>query len=179
MSIHVTNPVALPVKALPSEFSYWRWSLRDEPRLALAAILPVSLLGCATALLTSSASATILVIVALMLASWQVFLPIRYTFDAQGIERRLGPWCRRIAWNAIGSWDASPAGVRIFQASKPTSLDALASIFVPWGMHKPAVLAVLRKRTVLLPVTRSAAASNQSVDDETATAVEGLGRPVG
>jgi hypothetical protein len=178
MSVHAETVASAPARPLANEFSYSRWSLRDEPLMALWAIVPEALLGTAVGLATGSALLAVFVIGPMIVANWAVMLPIRYTLDAAGIERRCGPLRRRIPWSMIGHCDFRSTGARLFRNPHPAPFDVLGCVFVPWGPHRDVVVGHFRRRlsAVLLP--------KKAVDDppaagadETATAVDGLGRP--
>jgi len=135
-------------RAVLGDLTLVHWTLRDDPPLALAVGVPIALLVIVVATVTRSPVLAIVVLIALVAASWSPLLPVRYVFDATGIERRVFWWRRRIPWATVARCETWPAGVRLFRTADPLPLESLRAVFIPFAGRRGEVLEQLERRAL-------------------------------
>jgi hypothetical protein len=135
-------------RAVLGELTVAHWTLRDDPAMAAAVVAPIVVLVVVVASVTRSPALTSLVLVALAAASWSALLPVRYVFDATGVERRILWWRRRIPWAAVARCETWPTGVRLFRTADPLPLEALRAVFIPFAGSRDEILEQLERRAL-------------------------------
>ncbi|HTN75141.1 MAG TPA: hypothetical protein VL096_07840 [Pirellulaceae bacterium] len=138
-----TPPATTIAKAryTPRDVIVRSWPLADggwPPKLLL--LLSVILAAIAGSLAQSPATGVIIG-TCLLLALWQIWIPVRYEISPQGVTQFSLGRQRRIPWSAIGRIERRRTGVVVFRDAGSAPLDALRSLFIPYGAQSSELLA--------------------------------------
>ncbi len=72
----------------------------------------------------------LLAVVALLLSLWRLWLPVRFEFDARGVQQIVFQRRRFIPWSAIARYEINPRGVLLLNHSQAFPLTALRGLYV-------------------------------------------------
>jgi hypothetical protein len=129
----------------------WRsWPLVDDFRfvwpLAALALALIVLVGFGTASVGNALFAATVLIV----ASWRIWMPVRYEVNSSGFVRSCLGRARRVSWAVVPRVEVLPNGFRLLSHPEPGLFDAWTAIFVPWGKHREQVLDVVRDQVKIV-----------------------------
>jgi hypothetical protein len=83
----------------------------------------------------------LLAVAALGIALWRFFLPTTFELNSEGVSQWRFGRRRRIPWREIRRYDVYSSGVLLLPVADACPLDACGGLFLPWGKHRPEVLA--------------------------------------
>ena len=136
------------------------WPARQQPYLAGTFALAILLLGLGISWSTSHSLSGVIAIVTLFVASWRMWVPVRFELDARGIQQTLWRWRKFIPWSAIVAHQADSDGVLLTRRPHDAPGSCLDGLYI-YGDNRPASLRDLvhfytRHAEGDLDITRSA-----------------------
>ncbi len=124
------------------------WSVhlaRDAPERAALVVLAAAASGLLCFKLFGSLLYGLFCIVALLAATCEFLLPIRYRMDADGVEmRNLHNW-RRISWGDVRKAYVLEDGVKLSPLAHGGPREAFRGVFVRWGDQREGVMDRVRR----------------------------------
>lgn len=94
-------------------------------------------------LAVGSTTMSLLLVAAVLIAAWQMWLPVHYEIGPQGITQHWLGRQRRITWSAIGRVQRRDCGLLLLRDLQPMPLEALRGLYLPFGQQKSEVLAIV------------------------------------
>lgn len=74
-------------------------------------------------------------------AMWRFFVPVVYELSALGVTQHIGRRQLRVAWSAVERCEICRDGIYLSSPGAP--LEKLRGLYIPWGNHRDAVLALV------------------------------------
>ncbi len=136
------NTIIAKQRQAPRDVVLASWPLIDggwQPRgLLLGGVLFVGGLG----LLAQTPAMAALFVACWLVATWSIWLPMKYEIGPQGVTQHLLGKARRVPWSAIGRIERRPGGVILLRDYQPQPLDSLRGLYLPFGKQKPDILSI-------------------------------------
>ena len=128
-------------QAAPPSLRWRSWPLAESWSAAI--LVAVGLLGAGAAVrwATAATHLALLAMAALAVALWRFFLPTSFELNAEGVSQWLFGRRRRIPWRDIRRYQVCSSGVLLLPQADACPLDAYRGLYLPWGKHRPEVLA--------------------------------------
>ena len=142
-SIKPVRQSGLRIRVTPEEVTLVVWPLAQRPLGSLFAIGLVALASWLVARGSGNWWAGAIVAVGLMVASWRLWLPVRYILASGGIVQSILGRRRRIPWSAIRLYEVHRTGVMLLPDVQVTPLSPLRGLFLPWCGQQALLLANL------------------------------------
>ena len=128
-------------QAAPPSLQWRSWPLGES--LSAAVLVPAGLLAAGAAIrwVTGQTHLALLAVAALGIALWGFFLPTAFELNSEGVSQWLLGRRRRIPWREIRRYQVRASGVLLLPSADACPLDACRGLYLPWGRHRPEVLA--------------------------------------
>ncbi len=143
----------MPSSAPPKELSQLRprpadrrfrvWLLRQQPISSCLALGTFVVAGAITAILSDSSFSGCLVILTLLAASWQIWLPMRYDLNGRGIQRTVLRHATRVRWAEIQACEVRRTGVQLVTSRDRTLLGFSRGLHISFGSHRNELMGLL------------------------------------
>ncbi len=125
------------VSVLPParELRVVNWPVRDDPWYALAVLALWAICAAVVAWVTASGLVGLVVLAALLLTTWRLWVPVACELGPTGMTLRCLRWQRQIPWRQIEQAAVVPGGVllRCHRAGQRGA--RLVSFYLPWRRH--------------------------------------------
>jgi hypothetical protein len=101
----------------------------------------------------------LITVLALMAASWRLWIPVRFEFGSKGILQTALGRPRRIAWGEFARYEVRRQGVLLLADPQTSPLAALRGLFIRFNQQREPLLETieffLNSRSSNTPSTRS------------------------
>jgi hypothetical protein len=123
-------PEPLPVLQLRN------WTLVDHPSAGALLILLVIFSVAATMWFSGSVALSASCLVALVLALWRMWLPVRFELDSRGVQQIL--WGRRhfFPWSCIDHFQVDRRGVLLVPRREASRVPLASTLYIGGGGHQ-------------------------------------------
>lgn len=125
------------VSALPParELRVVNWPVRDDPAYALGVFVLVAACGAAVAAAAGSGSIGLIVLIALLLTTWRLWLPVTCELTPAGLTLRFLRWQRQVRWRQVTDVAVVSRGVVLRCHAATGRPRRVINFFVPWRHH--------------------------------------------
>jgi hypothetical protein len=148
--VEIASTTSHVAPVAPEPVAWRSWPLVDDFRsiwpLAALAVAMIALVGLGTGSIGNALFAAAVIVI----ASWRIWMPMRYEVNSSGFVRSCLGRARRVSWSAVARVDVLPNGFRLLNYAEPGLFDAWTATFVPWGTHGEEVLAIVRQEIKLV-----------------------------
>ena len=134
---------AVRIRSGPDELRLVSWPLRDGGLPAWSAVIACLAAPIAVWWLSNSLVAGLVGLVAVVLAAWRLWLPVRYELGPSGVTVTVMGRRRRIPWRQIARYEIRRRGVVLIPDVHTTWETAVHSLYVRWNNQRDRVLTVV------------------------------------
>jgi hypothetical protein len=85
-----------------------------------------------------------LILTALIISAWRLWVPVTFDFSAKGITQTALGRQTRIAWWQVAGYKVYSRGVLLIAGEERALLPPLQGLYVQWGGAQPQLLKLLR-----------------------------------
>jgi hypothetical protein len=121
------------------------WPLRDTPLTTGLVLLGCIAVGVLAGWLSQSWSMGVLAAVALMVATWKLWIPIICELGPAGVTVGVLRWRRHIAWHELDRFESRERGMMFYTERDQSALSALRSLYLPWHGSREAVTEICER----------------------------------
>lgn len=111
------------------------WPVRDDPAYALGVFSLVATSAAAVAWAAASRLTGLVVLSALLLTTWRLWLPVTCDLTPAGLALRCLRWQRQLRWRQIAGVAVVPGGVMLQCRRAGLPATGVIRLFVPWRHH--------------------------------------------
>jgi hypothetical protein len=149
----MSTTVELPELLSPgSEQVRWKsWPLRQEPRVAVLALLGLVAAGVVVYVELGSPAMMLVLLIALGLAGWRLFLPVDFTVDEAGVLQQWPGRRRYDDWNSFRGFSPLADGFILWPSENCCPLDAAHGLFLPCTGPRAELAGLLRRHLLEMP----------------------------
>jgi hypothetical protein len=127
---------------VPEPVQVRNWPLRDEPWTWLMACGYV-VIGGSAVVASNSIPMGLMITLALVAASWRIFVPVRFSFSSKGIVQTTLGLRRRISWRELARYEYYPRGALLLRDAERTFLSPLNGVFIKWDGQRAELMRLL------------------------------------
>jgi len=139
------------------------WPLRDGGIRAWAMVFGLAMIAAVAAVVAQSRIMGGACFVALVIATWRLWLPVVFEFRSRGVVYSVLGRARQIPWSQVARFESKRRGLLLFAEDDRSPLAPLRSIHVQWNGQQAAILEAVKYYTS----ARVSVASTRTYLDET------------
>ena len=121
------------------------WPLRDTPLSTGLVLLGCIAIGLLAGWLSQSWSMGLLAVLALMIATWKLWIPVICELGPSGVTVGVLHWRRHIAWHEVDRFESRDRGMMFYTERDQSALSALRSLYLPWHGSRDAVTEICER----------------------------------
>jgi hypothetical protein len=140
------------------------WPLRDAPLSTGLVLAGIAGVGLVAGWLSTSWSMGLLAALALLTATWKLWIPVICELGPSGVTVGVLRWRRHIAWHEMDRFEPRDRGVMFYTERDPSALSVLRSLYLPWHGSRDAVTEICERYH---PSARESTASWRTRQDAT------------
>jgi len=139
------DPSSTPRSSPPPSIRWRSWPLGES--VVRSALLIGGLLAAALAIYLFSRQITLAALALAVLAGafWRFFLPVEFQLSEKGVDQWYLGRRRHIPWGKIRHHEVCAAGVLLLPDEVRSTLSAFRGLYLPFGIHRDAVLPFVRQ----------------------------------
>jgi len=126
----------------PPPLVRWRsWPLGEHLVWATVVLAGLAAVAAVVYLRTERVYLAAMATAAVATCGWRFFLPVTFELNADGVNQWVFGRHRRVRWHQVRRHRIYSAGVLLLAHEKPSPIDVLWGLFLPWGRRRDEVMA--------------------------------------
>jgi hypothetical protein len=124
----------------PPSFRWASWPAREHGLAAVMLVIGLVAVGFLVYRTTGHVHLAGMAVVALSVALWRFFLPVRYELNDDGVQQSVFGRHRGVPWDRVHRYEICRAGVLLLPFSDYCQMDVLRGLYLPWTRHRDDIL---------------------------------------
>jgi hypothetical protein len=124
----------------PPSFHWASWPAKQHGLAATMLVIGIVAVGFLVRWTTGEVHLAAIAVVALSVALWRFFLPVRYELNDDGVQQSVLGRHRSVPWDAVHRYEICRTGVLLLPFPDYCQMDVLRGLYLPWGGHRDEIL---------------------------------------